>query len=136
MQQELMSKILAPPNTNTQLREKLDVTHIMQYVEGQGNPENIQFLVDQIKESKEMVDKGKFTALPQEVQDSVRDDQAKFDKDFAMMVAQFKQAMSEADQRAITVEYEEAAKNPEQQSKMSWMKEKGSKIAKYFGVGI
>ena len=90
MQQELMSKILAPPNTNTQLREKLDVTHIMQYVEGQGNPENIQFLVDQIKESKEMVDKGKFTALPQEVQDSVRDDQAKFDKDFAMMVAQFK----------------------------------------------
>ena len=41
MQQELMSKILAPPTTNTQLREKLDVTHIMQYVEGQGNPENI-----------------------------------------------------------------------------------------------
>ena len=37
-----------------------------------------------------MVDKGKFTALPQEVQDSVRDDQAKFDKDFVMMVAQFK----------------------------------------------
>ena len=56
----------------------------MEANEGQGNPANAQFLIDQIKEAQTKLNAGKFAELPQEVQNGVSKDMTKYDEDMAL----------------------------------------------------
>ena len=81
-----MTAILGPQGQRggfIDLKAELNVTELLEANEGQGNATNAQFLIDQIKDAKDKLDKGKLSELPQEVQNSAANDMVKSDMEFA-----------------------------------------------------
>ena len=62
-----MTAILGPQGQRSgfiDLKAELNVTELLEANEGQGNATNAQFLIDQIKDAKDKLDKGKLSELP------------------------------------------------------------------------